>query len=487
VIERIIKIYTEKFSQFSNSEFAVVDKEGKLIARTKNYEDFEGGVRVELNSNYGTMYLYIKPSADFEREVQLLKFLYTELLNYEGYIEDLVRELAHRQEELGIVYDIIAKASLVFDEAEIVKIIVEKVNSLIYPKACVVGIFEGDVLNQKYISGEISDEIRLEAGRLIERAIENKNFVISSVHSGGSMRGLLAVPMFSGDSAVGGIFVCGEGRNFDTVEAKLLLTLGNYAGIILYRNKLVEEIKRAEVLRQEIEIARRIQENLLPKEIPHFEGLDVHAFIKPSSSVGGDYYDFISNKGKMMFLIADVSGHGIGAALLLSSLRSVIRLMYEFTPNISEFLKAINRVIYKDTFEMGMYSTLFVCEYYPEDLLVYGNAGHIPPIFFKRDDGNIFELEAHGSPIGLFEDESYEFNKIRLSKGDIVIIFTDGLVEMRGQSDEFFGVERLKEIVYENCDKSAFEICNVIVDEVMKFKGGAEQRDDITLLVLKKI
>ncbi|CUU05389.1 Stage II sporulation protein E (SpoIIE), partial [Candidatus Kryptobacter tengchongensis] len=74
-----------------------------------------------------------------------------------------------------------------------------------------------------------------------------------------------------------------------------------------------------------------------------------------------------------------------------------------------------------------------------------------------------------------------------LSKGDIVIIFTDGLVEMRGQSDEFFGVERLKEIVYENCDKSAFEICNVIVDEVMKFKGGAEQRDDITLLVLKKI
>lgn len=486
MIERIIKTYTEKFSQFSNSEFAVVDRNGKLIAKTKNYEHSEKSICVELNSNYGTMYLYIKPSPGVENQIGLLKFLYTELLNYESYIENLVEELAQRQEELGIVYDIIAKASLVFDEAEIAKIIMNRINSLISPRTCIIGIFEEDVLNQKYVSGEISNEIKHESARMIERAIKSRNFVISTVQTEEAMRGLLSVPIFSGDNAIGGIFVCDKGRNFDTTEAKLLLTLGNYAGIIFYRNRLIEEIKRAEALKQEIEIAKRIQENLLPKQIPHFEGLEVSTFIKPSSSVGGDYYDFIFNKDRKAFLIADVSGHGIGAALLLASLRSVVKLMYEITPDISELLKAINRVIYRDTFEIGMYSTLFICEY-NEDAFIYANAGHIPPIFFKQSTGEIFELKIHGSPVGLFEDEDYKFDEINLSKGDILIVFTDGVTDMRDSNGEFFGLDRLKMIIFENRSKSALEICNSIIDELMKFKGDAEQRDDITLLVAKKI
>ncbi len=487
MIERIIKTYTDKFSQFSNTEFAVVDEKGKLIAKTKNYEGFENSIKVELNSNYGKVYLYIKESPDVEREMQLLKFLYTELLNYEGYIENLVQELAHRQEELGIVYDIIAKASLVFDEAEIVKIIIDKIKSLISPKSCVVGIFEGGRLNQKYTSGEISEEMSVDAEKLIERAIKMRNFVISSVEHKGQVKGMLAVPMFSGDNQIGGIFVYDEGKNFETTEAKLLLTLGNYAGIILYRNRLIDEIKRTEALKQEIEIAKRIQENLLPKTIPECEGLDVCAFIKPSSSVGGDYYDFISNEGKNAFLIADVSGHGIGAALLLSSLRSVVRLMYEITPDISALLSSINKVIYKDTSEIGMYSTVFMCEYYPDGFFVYSNAGHIPPILFKQDNGSISELEIHGSPVGLFEDERYGIDKIEFSKGDLLVAFTDGVTEARNSNGEFFGIERLKKAIVQNSERTASEICDAIVSEVMNFQKDAEQKDDITLLILKKI
>ncbi len=487
MIRHIIKLYTEKFSQFSDSEFAVVDEKGEIIAKTKNYESLENNVKVELNSNYGRMYLYIKPGLDIEREIQLLKFLYTELLNYEGYIENLVQELAHRQEELGVVYDMVARAGLVFDESEIIKIIVNKINSLISPRACIVGIFDGEVLNQKYVGGEISEDVKQEVEKLIEKAVTSRNFIISSSQGVASFRSLLAVPMFSGDKPIGGIFVCSDEKPFDTAEAKLLLTLGNYAGIILYRNRLIDEIKRTEALRQEIEIAKRIQESSLPKVIPNFDGLDVYAFIKPSSSVGGDYYDFIFKKGRKCFLISDVAGHGIGAALLLSSLRSVIRLMYEFTPDTSELLNAINRVMYEDTFEIGVYSTVFICEYRSDNLLVYSNAGHIPPIFFKRSSGEMFELDIHGSPIGLFENEKYGFSQINLSKGDVVVVFTDGVPEMRNQYGEFFGVERLKKIIFENSDKSALEICNAIVDEVMKFKGEAEQKDDATLLVAKKI
>jgi hypothetical protein len=465
----------------------VVDEKGEVIAKTENYVNFEEGIKVELNSNYGKMYLYVKPRLDTEREIQLLKFLYTELLNYEGYIESLVQELAHRQEELGVVYDMVAKAGLVFDETEIIKIIVNKINSLISPKACVVGIFEGDVLNQKYVGGKIPDDVKQEVEKLIEKAVRSRNFVISSSQSATSFRSLLAVPMFSGDKPIGGIFVYDDGKAFDTAGAKLLLTLGNYAGIILYRNRLIDEIKRTEALKQEIEIAKKIQESSLPKAIPNFGELDVCAFIKPSSSVGGDYYDFIFEKGRKCFLVSDVSGHGIGAALLLASLRSVIRLMYEFTSDISELLSAINRVIYKDTFEIGVYATVFMAEYCSDGLLVYSNAGHIPPILFRRNNKEMFELEIHGSPIGLFEDEMYGSNQINLSKGDVLVVFTDGVPEMRNRDDEFFGVERLKKVIFENSDKSALEICDVIVDEVMKFKGEAEQKDDITLLVVKKI
>lgn len=487
MIRHIIKLYTEKFSQFSDSEFAVVDEKGEVIAKTENYVNFEEGIKVELNSNYGKMYLYVKPRLDTEREIQLLKFLYTELLNYEGYIESLVQELAHRQEELGVVYDMVAKAGLVFDETEIIKIIVNKINSLISPKACVVGIFEGDVLNQKYVGGKIPDDVKQEVEKLIEKAVKSRNFVISSSQSATSFRSLLAVPMFSGDKPIGGIFVYDDGKAFDTAGAKLLLTLGNYAGIILYRNRLIDEIKRTEALKQEIEIAKKIQESSLPKAIPNFGELDVCAFIKPSSSVGGDYYDFIFEKGKRCFLVSDVSGHGIGAALLLASLRSVIRLMYEFTSDISELLSAINRVIYRDTFEIGVYATVFMAEYCSDGLLAYSNAGHIPPILFRRNNKEMFELEIHGSPIGLFEDEMYGSNQVNLSKGDVLVVFTDGVPEMRNRDDEFFGVERLKKVIFENSDKSALEICDVIVDEVMKFKGEAEQKDDITLLVVKKI
>jgi hypothetical protein len=166
VIERLIKIYTEKFSRFSKSKFAVVDGNGKLIAKTGEFEDFESGIKVELMSNYGTMFLYVKPSENAQMEVELLKFLYTELLNYEGYIEQLVKELANRQEELGIVYDIIARASLVFDEVEIAKIIMEKINSILSPMACIIGIFEGDALNQKYASGVVDEDMKFEAEKI---------------------------------------------------------------------------------------------------------------------------------------------------------------------------------------------------------------------------------------------------------------------------------------------------------------------------------
>jgi len=487
VIERIIREYTEKFSGFLSSEFAVFDERGRLIARTKNYEGFEDDVRIELDSVYGRMYIHVKPSGQVDRDINLLKFFYTELFNYEGYIENLVQELANRQEELGIVYDMIAKASLVFDESGIIKIVVDKINSLISPKVCVVGIFEEGSLVQKYVSGEIYQDLKDDANRLMIRAIETKNFVISSVQRGETVRGMLAVPMFSGDNPVGGIFVCIEGKIFETAEAKLLLTLGNYAGIILYRNKLIDEIKRTEALKREIEIAKQIQESLLPKKIPEVKGLDICAFIKPSSSVGGDYYDFISNSDRHAFLIADVSGHGIGAALLLASLRSVVRLTYELVPNIQDLLVSINRIIYRDTSEIGMYATVFIGEYYPDDTFAYSNAGHVAPIFFRNSDGSISELEIHGSPVGLFDDEGYGFNSVKLSKGDVVVAFTDGVTETKNEEGEFFGVERLKEIISENCNKSASEICNAIVGKLMEFKGDAEQRDDITLLVIKKI
>ncbi len=487
MLERIIKEYTEKFSRLSGSEFAIFDEKGKLIAKTKNYEESEDNVKIELGSIYGKMYLCLKSSSDVERETQLLKFLYTELLNYEGYIESLVRELAHRQEELGIVYDMIARASLVFDECEIVDIVFGKINSLISPKSCVIGVFEEGSLRQKYISGEISQDIKLDAERLILKASETKNFIISTTQRDGKLKGMLAVPMFSGDNLIGGIFVCSEDKNFETMEAKLLLTLANYAGIILYRNKLIDEIKRTEALKREVEIAKQIQENLLPKKIPEREDLDIYAFIKPSSSVGGDYYDFLSSSGKYTFLIADVSGHGIGAAFLLSSLRSVIRLTYEFTQDIQKLLGSINKIIYKDTSEIGMYSTIFIGEYYPEGFLVYSNAGHVPPILFRKSNGEIIELEVHGSPIGLFEDEMYEASRIKLMSGDVLVAFTDGVIETKNEKNDFFGLGRLKRIVVENCSKGASEICNAIVEEVIKFKGNVEQKDDITLLVIKKV
>jgi sigma-B regulation protein RsbU (phosphoserine phosphatase) len=488
VLERVIKKYTMKLSEFVGCQFAIIDDGGRVISMSPGFVSSRDSLKFEVKSGYGKYFLLVNPVEGGERELRFLQFFYQELLNYEGHIENLVSELAQRYEELTIIYDMVERVGLIFDEGEILRVVFDKIDEIFDPEISVILIWEGGRPGRRYrrLDMEI-DEDRLNetVDNLIGRAVESKGFLISS----GSFGSMLAVPMFSGENLIGGIFISrgGDGE-FKAGDGKLLLTLANYVGITIYRNRIIEEIRKAEALQRELEIAQRIQKGLLPREIPRFENLQISAFIQTSSNIGGDYYDFIISGERRSFLIADVSGHGVSAALMLSALRSVIKAQYGIYTDLSKFMSSINRIIYPDTADVGMYSTFFIGDYFPNSgRVVYSNAGHIPPLFFRSSEGVLHELEIHGAPIGLFEDEVYSTGEIFLSSGDILILYTDGITETQNSRGEFFELEKLKEIVVENSDKSADDICNVIIGEVQSFRGDVPQRDDITLLILKRI
>ena len=276
------------------------------------------------------------------------------------------------------------------------------------------------------------------------------------------------------------------GATYQKDDFELLYALGNLAFVSIQNTYLVEEQIEKERLEEEIRLARDIQERLLPGSIPSFSSLQIAALALPSRHVGGDYYDLVAqNNGSLLLAIADVTGKGVPAALLMANLQACLHTMVPMDLTMEEFIGHMNRVISNNT-SFDKFITAFTGLYHPDTrVLDYVNAGHNPPMLL-RASGEMELLEAGGLLLGVFDSAEYERGSAELHPGDVLAIFTDGVTEAMSPDGEEFHEDRLEEILRDMQGKTAREILNAIRASIIAFTGSDTQlSDDLTLIVLK--
>ncbi len=284
------------------------------------------------------------------------------------------------------------------------------------------------------------------------------------------------------------------------VQETLSLRVEQYLGVLelnllgLIVGRVIDQRNRAEVrmleasaLERELQVARKVQQSLLPKRIEIAPGYDIGAFIAYARTVGGDYYDvFPLGEDVMALSIADVSGKGMPAALLVALTKYTIRGSAVARVMPEEVFRAVNDVILSATtpsmFVSAIYSILFPLE----GRLVYANSGHELPLLWKAASGNVYRTPAAGGIVlGVTRDISPIKQELYLAPGDVLLMFTDGAIEARNHAGEIYGNKRLYASLAANAHLPAQMIVEAIKDELFSFSGG-KLYDDMTLLALKR-
>jgi sigma-B regulation protein RsbU (phosphoserine phosphatase) len=247
------------------------------------------------------------------------------------------------------------------------------------------------------------------------------------------------------------------------------------------------EMAQRERLNRELEIAQEVQAHFFPQRYPSMPGLDYCGRCRPAREVGGDYYDFLElPKGRLGIAIGDVSGKGIGAALMMASLEASLRGQASVVHDLAELMKRVNSLVYEAS-SANRYATLFYAEYDPlTGQLSYVNAGHNPPVILRKSTAacQVFRLEIGGPVVGLLP-QCYEQGSFPLEPGDLVVLFTDGVSESMNARDEEWGEDRLIEFAKSCHGLPALEAMTRILAEAEAFAAGASQHDDMTLVLLR--
>src|SRR5258707_9820494 len=273
---------------------------------------------------------------------------------------------------------------------------------------------------------------------------------------------------------------------------------GREAGLLLRNHveTILEFLKKSEsdsgfhrAFRKDLEGAKDVQQALFPPQNFSIPCLSCETFYQPARGIGGDYYDFLSlSGGRWGIAIGDVSGKGIGAALLMASLQASLRAqaLHPYL-DLTALIGDVNRLVYESS-PTAFFASIFYAEYEPATrMLQYVNAGHNPPIILspQMESCELFHLRAQAVPIGMFADTQFSATKFQLAKDDILVAYTDGITEAANASGELWGLERLERLL-RSCNRMApNEIVERILAEVSEFANGEPQHDDVTLVVMK--
>lgn len=286
--------------------------------------------------------------------------------------------------------------------------------------------------------------------------------------------------------AVIGVGPRANDETYSESDYNFLSSLGNLALLSIQKTFLLEERIEKERLEEELNIAKTIQEGLLPAPIPEVKGLSIAARNISSLQVGGDYFDVIPTpQGNTLFAIADVTGKGMPAALLMANLQAMLHTLTPLDISLSSATDRINEIIYENT-PADKFITFFWGSYNPElRRLRYVNAGHNPPLLFRKGQEKPEELTEGGMILGAMSSiMPYEQTDINIEVGDLLVFYTDGVTEAMSADEEEYGEERLLTCLQKHRKEEPNAILKAVVDDILAFSDGI-QHDDITLIVLK--
>jgi len=303
------------------------------------------------------------------------------------------------------------------------------------------------------------------------------------------LRSVLCAPIQLKERILGVIYVDNRFQDgiFSQADLDLLSSLASSAGIAIENARLYQIAIEKGRMQRELQMAREVQISLIPPETPHLPGWEFAACWKPANEVSGDFYDFIPlPSGKLGFIVADVSDKGMPAAMFMALSRSIIRSVAGQNGFPSEDITKANRLICQDAAE-GMFITLFYAEIDPHNhLMTYVNAGHNPPFFIKNQQKKPIILKRTGMAAGVESDIKYQQKTVEFSPGDVLLIYTDGVIDAR-KEDTSYGLENLKKTLIQYRGVSVDEMIAGLETEICDFVGTDTPFDDITLLAVKRI
>jgi phosphoserine phosphatase RsbU/P len=310
-----------------------------------------------------------------------------------------------------------------------------------------------------------------------------ESIVLQGIHSA------MCVPLWNNREVIGLIYVdtINAAKTFSPEDLKLLTLLANIAAVKIENARLFEETLAKQRMEQEMRQAAEIQKKLLPVGTPSFPGYEVTGFNDPCREVGGDYFDFIERgPEKLGFAVGDVSGKGMGAALLMATVRASFRAHMEVPCTIDGLIGSLNATILQSA-----NANNFVSFFYGEldsgtGRLEYVNAGHNAPMLV-RTSGEVVRLKAGGLILGVFPGARHTQSSVVLEPGDLLVTFSDGVTETQNEEGEEFGEERLIGLLTAQRAAPAAAIQDLVASSLKTFAGGAPQYDDITLVVLKRL
>lgn len=278
-----------------------------------------------------------------------------------------------------------------------------------------------------------------------------------------------------------------DGKPFTDRDLALLQTLANQAAAYMHIWALADEVARARRVEQEVLIARDIQQGLLPRAPLRLAGVDAAGTCLPSANVGGDYFDLFARRdGTMGAIIADVSGHHLGAALTMASVRSIVRaeMLYGQFP-IAVVMEYLNAQLYADVARAEQFVSAILVQYHARTReLGYCIAGHPPPLLWRR--GRVHPLCAsRGGVIGVTATETFPAAEAPLHAGDLLLLYTDGLVGIRNRRGIAFGEVRLRRALATHGGKPARHCVAALQHDVLHFANGTMAADDITMLAIR--
>lgn len=440
---------------------------------------------------------YTKPEIDYLRSLSNIAATSIENGLMVMQLQEVNRKLDKKIQELNTLFDIGKELNSTLDTEKILTLLSYAVMGQMIVNRCMIFLQDNGEMKLAMAKGQRNDEelsdfyqgeflaelIKISAANILDQHHYDDK-PLKSLHQAGIR---VIVPMRI-QNKTKGLLTIGERITkieFQDYDIEFLSTLGNEAMICLENARLFEETLEKQRMEEELAIAREIQQKLLPTECPALERYEISAINVSSRQVSGDYFDCIQLTPEILCLaIADVSGKGTGASLLMANLQATLHALIEANVSLPKIAGKINNLIHRNTTYDKFITFLFGFLNVRENTFTYVNAGHNPPVLM-REDGSIKLLEAGGLLLGMMANVPYQQETVSLIPGDWVVMYTDGVTEAINNADEEFEEQRLIETIRVNRDLSAEEMRDKILSEVKKFSEDQPQSDDITLLLLK--
>jgi sigma-B regulation protein RsbU (phosphoserine phosphatase) len=403
------------------------------------------------------------------------------------------RSLDKKVQELHTLFDLSKEFSSTVDRSQILRIFKFALLGQMFIKSFYL-IFDRNgarqVLVKNGVPKQITDENLLSTYDQVNEPIYLEYFQDCPVKELDGLNFQLLLPLRLQDKkqAVLGVGSRANQEKFTESDINFLYSLGNLVLMSIQKTYLLEEQIEKERIEKELNIARDIQKRLLPDKLPPIEGYQIAALNEPSQFVGGDYYDIIqTGDDKVVLAIADVTGKGIPASLIMANLQAMLHLLNDSELDLPAKTGKINNIIYENTppdifitFFWGILNTR-------SNTFSYVNAGHNAPLLYRASTETFEELNKGGLLIGALKTMMpYQSETVSIQPDDVLVFFTDGVTEAMDEQDEEYEENRLKSVIKTHRTKSAQEIKEVLVDDVKTFCNN-QLGDDLTLIILKRL